>query len=605
MVFPHERSYSENQWKDLYIERNAFFKGILEGTYDKYTLIRRHHSHPSLYYSETNDHILSFIITQMKRLKYFYFDHHTQLFGPFPLNQLVTFYRLGMINKYTMIQQQASYNDSVEEMQIISDNLLLSNILSYHSKRHKYLPLSQQLNDFIKSLDYKQINRILSDDIFINDTNSMKYIFRTVSTCYSFCDLCKTESKNPIQLLLTSRIQHQDKCDKIIKILQLFTQSLQSIHYQIETKNISDIHSCRCFACCKQRCCLPAYITETREDAAKQPYEIYRVKDPMENDYDYLSLCIIPHKCTKSKYDIQIIQYLVDNDLVSLLPHHFVFAVQYHRTKILKYLFKIMNERKNIDNSMAMIHAQLWLPKQFAYFGLPRPIWLQHPTRISILGFALQPHLLDIDIIRILLENQISPNWDDLMIITSVAGNKRLQAKHKIIEYLLNFNYDKPQKHFLFYYGVYWFEMCLAINCYKTAAMISSKLIPIIMETVLDKDTHALIPKDVFGIILNFSFYPNDPGGWVDIDGDEILTKGSNLEFTDLMGYYGHSPRNWAENAKRYTIPRAFWQNEEEYMNSKASCLKIDWDNPRRPKQQKLPFAFNIGGVLSTNTTQN
>ena len=512
-----------------------------------------------------------------------------------------------MINNYTLIKldDTSSYNHNQQELklQTIENQPLLSRCLPYHSSRHKYLNLCNKLNQSIKKLHYKEIEGILNNEIFINDPKSMKYIFRSLSSCYSFCPLCRTESKNPIQKLLTLRIQNQQKCNKIIEILKLFVESLKSIHEQTNKSSNNNHNNCRCFECCKKRCNHETYITEERDDIVKRKYEVLHIKDEIENDYDYLNLCIIPQKSTKPKYDIQVIQYLLENNLVSLLPHHFVFAVMYRRKRILKYLFHQLSTYKPQDTSMLDICKQLWLPKQFFFTQTKYIPWLQHPTRISIIGFALQSHLLDPDVIQILLNNGLSPNFDDLMALTAIAGDKRLINKRKIVKYILNHKYDtKICRHFLFDYGVYWFEVCLYIHCYKTAAMISTKLLPIIMETVLNEEQQTLIPKDVLNIILEYTLYPTDPDdGWLDIDGDRVLNGGINLEFQNLMGYFAGGPEQHSEKAKELVPPRVFWQDQREYAESKGNCIDIIWETPEIPNGIKLPFSFNIGDYPSIN----
>ena len=164
----------------------------------------------------------------------------------------------------------------------------------------------------------------------------------------------------------------------------------------------------------------------------------------------------------------------------------------------------------------------------------------------------------------------------------------------------MNYNYDTSKsRHFLFDYGVYWFEVCLHIHCYKTAAMISSKLLPILMDTCLNEETQTLVPKDLLNIILEYTLYPTDPDdGWLDIDGNRVLNDGINLEFQNLMGYFGGG-RYHSDKAKELVPPRNFWFDQDEYAKSNGNCIDIKWANPEHPNGIKLPFAFSIGDYPS------
>ena len=449
ICWKHRYSYHpEYHHKDLWITDKEFFDGYIDGKYDKYTLTQCYNSKPTLSFNESIDDILR-IYSRLNKLKWNYIDVHNCSAGSFSIRELVLFYRIMMINQYTLIRLDVNNKNTEEKkeanvlehekdeeelkLHTIENDPLLSKCLPYHASRHKYLQLCDKLNKAIKNLEYNQIEEILNSKTLITDSKSMKYVFRSLSSCYSFCPLCKIESKNPIQTLLTFRIRQQSTCDKIIEILKLFNQSLKAIHQQRIALSSND-SECRCFDCCKNRCNHKMYITEEREDIVKRKYEILHIQDEIENNCDYLSLCITPHKSTSPKYDIQIIKYLLENNLVSLLPHHFVFAVIYRRKNILKYLFHALSKFIQQDPSLAIIYDQLWLPKQFFFTQTEYVPWLQHPTRISIIGYALQSHSLDPDIIQILLDQELSPNFDDLMALTAICGDKRLTAKRKIIQ---------------------------------------------------------------------------------------------------------------------------------------------------------------------------
>ena len=579
----------------------------------------RDHVKVTLHYNETNEHITHDVTAWMRGLEWDYFDHHNSAQTEFTLKEMVKLYRLGIIHgEYTMIKSNLR-----SEIRTISASPILSQVLPFHAQRHRYLSLCDALNAAIKGMRYKTVHQILSDRVFVDDPDSMKFVFRSLSSCFSFCPLCCDETNNPLQTLLTLYIRDQRKCDGVLSILKLLAESLRSIHIEIEkskrhktsgpaaaesdgvpqsiaSNQKEDILTeCRCFECCKTRCDVDGYVVEQRLDFVDQQYEVFHVGNAAENDYDFLSLCIVPHRSTKPKYDIQIMRYLLDRELVHLLPHHFVFAVQYHRTKILKLLFSSLQQLRGRDPQRAQrILDGMWLPKQLAQFGYCRAIWLQHPTRISILGFAVQPHVLDVDIVRVLLDHGVRPNFDDLMAITSIAGDRRLERKREIIATLLSIEWDDDRRHFLFEFGVFWFEVCVAIQCFKTAALISSKLVPIIMRTVLDEPTRSLVPRDLLNVVMEYAFYPNDPDdGWCDIDGDGVFCAGDNLEFTNFMGYGdGGREDRVTEHSKEMVAPRAFWQNQDEFEQSQSSCVRIEWSNPSKPKRVLLPFPFDIGG---------
>eukprot|EP01084_Bolivina_argentea_P081206 147074_1 len=598
MIYPQDPEIYINNYSKVFITKELFSNNVLNGKkwFDKYTLIRHCSKNwwtkPTMNYNESNDNICWEMYDKIKQIKFYYFDHHNSLNGPFNLDEFVTFYRIEIIHNQTLTQTNINHHNNT----YIHSDATLSKVLPYHSKRYKYLNLCFEFNNHIKKLQYKQINNILNNIIFTNDLYSMKYIFRSLSSCFSFCILCKQQSKNPIQTLLTLRIKHQSKCDKIIEILKLFTNSFKNIHSKriLKEKHITE---CRCWNCCKKRCSFDAYIPEERYDFANQLYEIIYVQNEIENNYDYLLLSIIPHHSTNAKYDIQIIKYLLENKLVNLLPHHFIFAVQYHRTNILKYLFEYMNQY-----NMNIIKQHLWFPKQFTSFS-GSPSILQHPSRVSILGYALQTHLLDIQIIKILLNNGLSPNFDDLMIITSVFGNKRIGKKREIIEYLLNYkNCDK----FLFDFGVYWFEICLTTNLLFTAAMISSKLIPIIMNCLLNEKMIDLIPKDIIKLIMIYTYYPIDPNnGWLDIDGNEIIEKANNMEFALIFGIFGVGGPGFNYKAKTMVPPKCFWEDTNEYKNINGTCIDENWSVKHCHKLIKLPISFSIGGKHSMQVESN
>lgn len=187
----------------------------------------------SLHYNETNEHITHDISAWMRGLEWDYFDHHNSAQTEISLKDMVMLHRLGIIHyEHTKIQCHLR-----SEIHSISESPILCQIVPFHAARYRYLSLCDKLNAAIKRLRYKAIHQILNDPIFVRDSSAMKMVFRSLSTCFSFCPLCREESNNPLQTLLTLYIRDQEKCDSVLSILKLFVKSLQSIHIEIQKQS--------------------------------------------------------------------------------------------------------------------------------------------------------------------------------------------------------------------------------------------------------------------------------------------------------------------------------------------------------------------------------